>query len=323
LRQNTFHVSVIIPAYNAAAFLKRAVESALQHSEVAEIILIEDGSKDTTWQVCQRLQKQHAIVKLFQHPKAQNKGVGASRNLGINNATKEFVAFLDADDYYTSIRFEKEKEIIKKHPEADGVYGAIGVEYLDLVGAKTWEEKGLDEETLTTVNKPIPSEHLFAFLSSVNNPHDYKGYFSIDGLTLKRSALLALKIRFNPSLRLHQDTVFIWQVSYYLKLVTGEFEKPIAIRGVHSDNRFIHATKMHDSRSKQYKVLRDWSFKENLPEKVKKRFQKKFFEHSMRSKNSGQLFFFYIYLLFTDYPTRSDFRKKQMKLVWKLWKNKV
>ena len=312
-------VSVIIPAYNAEAFLERAVQSALQHPEVKELILVEDGSKDNTLQVCKNLTKTSSIIKVFQHPKAQNKGAGASRNLGINNATKEFVAFLDADDYYTRIRFQKEKEVFKKYPEADGVYGAIGVDYIDKEGAKTWEERGLNQESLTTVNKSIEPNHLFEFLISVNNPEKYNGYFHLDAFTLKREALQASNIQFVPSLLLHQDTVFIWQISYKLKLYTGEFENAIAMRGVHANNRFIHATKIHNSRSKQYKVLRNWSVRENLKQKVVKRFQKKFFEHTIRSKNKLQLPFFYIYLLFSDTLTRRDFGKKQLKVIWKLW----
>jgi len=240
-------VSVIIPAYKAAAFLERAVESALQLPEVKEILLVEDGSLDETLGVCQRLSQKHTVVKLFQHPNGKNKGAGTSRNLGIANATQAFIAFLDADDYYTEIRFKKEKEIFKNNPDADGVYGAIGVSYLDKKGAEAWEDKGLNEGSLTTVNKIVAPEHLFDFLIGTANPKAYRGYYSIDGLTLKRKSLLDSKILFHTSLRLHQDTVFLWKTAYALKLYTGEFENPIAMRGVHADNRFIHASRLHVS----------------------------------------------------------------------------
>lgn len=313
--QQHFSVSVIIPAFNASAFLERAVQSVLQYPEVKEILLIEDGSTDDTIQVCKKLSLQHNIIKIFQHPKGQNKGAGASRNLGIANTTQEFISFLDADDYYTEIRFKKEREIFKSNPNADGVYGAIGVEYLDAVGAKAWKAKGLDQETLTTVNKPINPNHLFEYLIGINNPDAYDGYFSIDSLTLRRKSLLNSKIEFNNSLRLHQDTVFIWQAAYSLKLYTGEFTNPIAIRGVHSENRFIHKSKLHISRSKQYKAIRDWSINENLDKSVVNLFQKKYFRNYIKTKKKYSIFQ-YCKLLLRDIETRKRFGKSQLKFVF-------
>lgn len=310
-------VSVIIPAYNAAPFLIRAVESALQHLEVKEVILVEDGSKDNTLEVCQRLSEQHTAVKLLRHHKGQNKGAGASRNLGINNATQEFIAFLDADDYFTKIRFQKEKEVFKNYPDADGVYGAIGVEYLDTVGAKAWEAKGLDQKSLTTVNKRIDPDHLFEFIIGINNRENYNGYFSIDGLTIKRKSLLEAKVLFDHSLRLHQDTVFLWQASYYLKLYTGEFENAVAIRGVHDNNRFIHENKLDKSRSAQYLVIRDWAIQQKLDEKIINRFHQKFFKHYITSKSKLEKPFSYLKLLVIDNGTRNNFSKKQLKFIWK------
>ena len=309
-------VSVIIPVYNAATFLERAVNSALQHPEVKELLLIEDGSNDNSLAICKELAAKHKFIKVLQHPKGENRGAGASRNLGITNASEDYIAFLDADDYYTEIRFQKEKEIFSEQPEADGVYGAIGVEYLDKTGAEAWEAKGFDEESLTTVNKPIDPNHLFEYLIGLNNPEGYKGYFSIDGLTLRRESLLDAKVLFDSSLRLHQDTVFMWQLSYCLKLFTGEFQKPIANRGVHSQNRFIHEKELHKSRSKQYKALRDWSIEEKLDKKIITRFHQKYFTHFIASKKKIQVPFSYLILLSSDSYTRNSFGKKQLKFIW-------
>jgi glycosyltransferase involved in cell wall biosynthesis len=59
----------------------------------------------------------------------RNHGAGATRNLGIEKASQNFIAFLDADDYYLPNRFDAEKELFK-NSEIDGIFGAIGVEYL-------------------------------------------------------------------------------------------------------------------------------------------------------------------------------------------------
>lgn len=311
------NVSVIIPVYNAVDLVEKAITSALNHKEVSEVILIEDGGTDGSYEKCKSLVAQNSKVKLFQHANGANKGAGASRNLGILNASEEYISFLDADDYYTAIRFGYEKKIFQNNPNCDGVYGAIGVEYLDSSGADAWESIGNNEESLTTVSKPIPSEHLFEYIVGVKNENNYKGYFSIDGLTIKREALLDSKILFTESLRLHQDTVFIWQLAYKLRLFTGEFKKPIAIRGVHANNRFIHTKNLNKSRSKQYMVLRDWANKEKLKKEMIESFQKRFFKNYMYSKHRWLRIVYYVYLFITDSFVRKFFGKKQLKIVWK------
>lgn len=121
-------ISVIIPVYNAENFVSHAVESALQFDEVYEVILIEDQSPDNALQICRQLSENHERVKLYQHPDKGNHGAGPSRNLGMKKATGDFLAFLDADDYFLPNRFAAEKELFK-NSEVEGVYGALGVHY--------------------------------------------------------------------------------------------------------------------------------------------------------------------------------------------------
>lgn len=314
------NVSVIIPVYNAVNFIEKAVNSALQHDEVKEIILVEDGGNDGALEKCKGLAANNFKIKLFQHEKGVNKGSGASRNLGIKKATQEYISFLDADDYFTTCRFDKEKQLFKTHQNNEGVYGAIGVEYLDKRGAAAWEAKGNSEESLTTVSKNIPHEHLFEFLIGVKNKGNYQGYFSLDGLTVKRDALIESKVLFDETLRLHQDTVFIWQLAYKLQLFSGELKKPIAIRGVHANNRFIHAKNLNESRSKCFLVLRNWAIDIKLNNVVIDKFHKIFFNNIMASKRKPFKILFYFYLLCTDRVTRANYSKKQlMNILKKTW----
>jgi len=270
------NISVIIPVFNAERFINKAVESAISHIEVKEVLLIEDGSNDNSFQICKALAAKNNRIFLYHHKNRKNKGAGASRNLGLLKATQKYVCFLDADDFMAENRFEKEKKIFSEYRDCDGVYGAIGVCYIDKTGAKAWEKKGNTIKSLTTVNKQIKPEHLFEFLISFNNPNEYKGYFSIDALTLKRESLLKNKIFFDESLRLHQDTVFIFQCAYYLNLYTGEYQIPIAFRGIHKNNRFIFHTNLKDSRSKQFKSLIKWSKNEGLKKEYKNFFIKQY-----------------------------------------------
>ena len=152
-------ISVITPVYNAEKFVTQAVESALQFDEVYEVILVEDQSPDNALQVCTALAEKYDRVKLFQHPDKGNHGAGASRNLGLEKATGDFIAFLDADDYYLPNRFDAEKKLFK-NPEVEGVYGAIGVHY--------YSEKAKNQfyslfgDRLTTVYKNHPPKDVFS-----------------------------------------------------------------------------------------------------------------------------------------------------------------
>ena len=87
------------------------MKSVLQLEDVKEILLIEDKSTDNSLEVCKKLENEFENVKLFQHPDKRNHGAGATRNLGLKMATADFVAFLDADDYYLPNRFDEEKKL--------------------------------------------------------------------------------------------------------------------------------------------------------------------------------------------------------------------
>ncbi|MBW3466590.1 glycosyltransferase family 2 protein [Arthrospiribacter ruber] len=91
-------VSVIIPVYQAVSFLERAVKSALIQENVEEIILVEDGSMDGSYELCQELQQKYSIVRLYTHEERSNKGQSASRNFALKHTSGQWIQFLDADD---------------------------------------------------------------------------------------------------------------------------------------------------------------------------------------------------------------------------------
>ena len=124
-----FEVSVVIPVYNAAAFVTQAVESALAQPEVREVVLVEDCSPDDSLAVCRQLAEKYPQVNLFQHPGGVNRGAGPSRNRGITKSTCPFIAFLDADDFYLPGRFAAARSVFERQADCDGVYDAVGMYY--------------------------------------------------------------------------------------------------------------------------------------------------------------------------------------------------
>lgn len=227
------NVSVIIPVYNAQNFLEQAVLSALKHKEVQEIILVEDGSTDQSLKVAQELQKKHKEIKLFQHPNGENRGAGASRNVGITHATLDYIAFLDADDVFTDLRFTAEKEYFT-HPKIEGVFGAIGVQFLSDKGKEQFQQK-FNKATLTTVNYPAEGKEVFKGL--MHEDSGFGLFFSLIGLTVRRDSLLKNNLWFNEGLKVHQDTDFIRRLSFYTYLKSGIIDQAVALRGVHDENR--------------------------------------------------------------------------------------
>lgn len=246
------NISVIIPVYNAALFVEKAVNSALQFDEVQEILLIEDKSSDNSLEVCRNLIEKNPKIKLFQHLDKGNHGAGATRNLGLEKATQEFIAFLDADDYYLPNRFDAEKELFKDK-KTEGVFGAIGVEFLSEKGKKEFEKKFKNSQ-LTTVNHPAEGKDVFYGLLGLDK--SFGSFFHLNGLTIRKSAIDKNQLKFNEQLRVHQDTDFIVKLSYHCYLKSGNIEEAIAIRGVHDDNRITKMKKFSSNFNNSQYLLR-------------------------------------------------------------------
>ncbi|WP_241269823.1 glycosyltransferase family 2 protein [Caballeronia sp. M1242] len=91
-------VSIVIPCFNAAATLVRALNSCLAQPEAAQIIVVDDGSEDTSLDIARSIALTDARVQLLQTP--ANGGAARARNLGAQYAAHPLLAFLDADDEY-------------------------------------------------------------------------------------------------------------------------------------------------------------------------------------------------------------------------------
>jgi len=110
-------VSVVIPTYNRAHLLSRAIHSALaQDFPELEVIVVDDGSTDETTQLVTQFEAVRAIR--FEH----NRGGAATRNAGIEAARGEFVAFLDSDDEWLPIKTRRQVDVMRGSPAIGAVY---------------------------------------------------------------------------------------------------------------------------------------------------------------------------------------------------------
>ncbi len=231
-------ISVIIPVYNASVYISEAVQSAVHLTDVGEVLLIEDGSKDNSLAVCKQLVEIHHKVKLFIHPDNKNLGASESRNLGIKNATYNLIAFLDADDVYCKNRFTLAIKKIKSQIDIDGVYCAVG--YLDEPNGKVF-----------TLRKKLHPKMLFHYL--IRGTY---GHFHTNGILLKKT-IFEKAGYFNTDLTLHQDSELWLRLAFCGNLVGGELTHPMALIRRHAGNR-IWIGQSTESKLKSYYATLNW-----------------------------------------------------------------
>jgi glycosyltransferase involved in cell wall biosynthesis len=244
MNKNSFKVSVILPVYNADNYVKEAVLSAVHLSEVGEIILIEDGSKDDSLAVCEELSRAYQKVSLYVHENNQNKGASESRNLGILKSQFEYISFLDADDIYCENRFEKEKNIFLSNPKVEGVYSAVG--YINEPFGKVF-----------TLKKIIKPRELFHYLLRGSY-----GHFHTNGITVKKDVFKEIGY-FNPELILHQDSEMWLKMAFSKYLIGGELKTAVALIRRHEGNR-IWVGQNDKTRLLVYQSFYNWVIKKNI-----------------------------------------------------------
>jgi glycosyltransferase involved in cell wall biosynthesis len=225
-------VSVIIPVYNVKESLPQAIKSSLDQPEVAEVLLIDDGSTDMSLQVAVMYAQNHPDrIRVFQHPDQKNHGAGATRNLGLRQARSPFIAFLDADDIYLRGRFIATEQLFKIHSDADGIY-----ETVETIST----QHDTPDIDLTSVGpqfaKIEPGDPALLFSKLVRSK---SGYIHLNGLVLKREALHD-SLLFDPDLIQSQDTDFVLRWASRRKLYGGNPDRVVALRRIHDHNRVFN-----------------------------------------------------------------------------------
>lgn len=115
-------VSIVVPVYNAEKTVQRTVESLVYEEERnIEIILVEDCSKDKSWEVCQNLSKRYPNVYCYQNKK--NSGVSYTRNHGLEVAGGEYILFVDSDDWVSGKYAEKLLSAAQQNPNSFVISG--------------------------------------------------------------------------------------------------------------------------------------------------------------------------------------------------------
>jgi len=193
-------ISVVIPAYNLAGFIEKALESVCSQTSLPdEILVVDDGSADATPTIVERFagSRPPGFIRLLRQ---ERKGPGAARNHGIQEAKGNWVSFLDGDDVWLADKISKVREAIAVQPDA-------------VIVAHDEYEVGLDGHEIL---KPL---HAYYHSELKLFPQLFRRcFFSTSCITANRSALLAVG-GFDTSLPSAQDFELWLKLAHYEKLV--------------------------------------------------------------------------------------------------------
>ena len=192
-------VSIVVPVYNAAAYLKDCIESVLNQTDSDwELLLVNDGSLDDSRLICERYAERFEQILVFNQA---NKGVSCARNLGIGKARGEFLCFLDADDWIEPDYLKRLKFILQ---DAD----------MAVCGVDQYDEPPLTTEVISLENmKRHPS--IYARNGYIN--------YSVNRL-YRMSIIQHYTLRMPEAMRRAEDACFVMDYLQHCNkiAVTGE-----------------------------------------------------------------------------------------------------
>lgn len=224
-------VSIIIPAYNVDNYLEECVNSLLcQTYTNYEIVIIDDGSTDNTYDVGKRLTVESAKVKLFHQ---ENQGVSIARNIGMQKANGEFFIFVDADDIAAPQYIETLVACARKS---------------DMGMAGFTSERG---EIATKVSMNTVDIRASDMMESILCGTNYDGY--LWNKIFQRKIIENNNLRFQKNIVVWEDLLFVLQYLKNCDKVTISDEKLYYYR--YREGSAVNNTRLDKYRSK-YEVMK-------------------------------------------------------------------
>lgn len=185
-------VSIIIPVYNGSEFIERAIASIKGQSfKDYEIIIIDDGSTDNSYELAKHLTRDiNNSTVLYK----ANEGVSTARNKGIELALGKYIAFLDVDDMWDSLKLEKQISKLENNNH---------------IGLVCTAQKHInDNKYVGKFAKDICCNFSSILINKGN-------FITTSSVILRRSLIEQFRLRFNPNLRVGEDYLFWILLSQY------------------------------------------------------------------------------------------------------------
>lgn len=230
-------VSIIIPVYNTEEYLEKCLDSAINQTfKDIEIIIINDGSIDNSYEICQKYKRIDPRIRLFTQ---ENRGQGFARNFGIMQSKSDFIYFLDSDDYieYNTIEQLYNEAIENK---SDIVIGG-------------WEKVNEVSNQVIKIN-PIIDIDLLNSKNKVSYIFSFQFTYVACGILINKEIFLD-NFLFFPNY-FHEDLYLMPKILYFAKKIS------------YIDNKFYKWLERKDSTSNSFNlehaisigsILVDWS----------------------------------------------------------------
>ena len=196
-------ISIIIPVYNAEKYISRCIESVLAQTFTDwELILVDDGSKDSSLSICESFANTNSRIKIISQ---KNSGPSAARNKGLEIAKGEYICFIDADDWF-------DKELLKAYTDA------LTITKWDII-FQSFIRETIDGNELSTVFSTSMDTDAYTkeeIICKLYKEHVYGWSWC---KMFRRYIIEKYKIRFDESLNLWEDELFTSQFLKYASSV--------------------------------------------------------------------------------------------------------
>lgn len=241
-------ISIIVPVYNAEKYLRKCVESILiQTYDKLEIILIDDGSKDSSPEICDLFLKKDSRVKVIHK---ENGGVSSARNEGLRVATGKYIGFVDGDDWIEIDYFQKLYDAIVKYDTDISICGYVSETSNEIISKSTTLKKANVYNNLESIEA--------MFDGSIFMGHLWNKLYKVE---------LLRKLSFNNNIHMYEDLLFNVQVMVNVKNIV--FIPSFGYHYIrHEESACNKINTKYSSIIRAYSIIRD-NILEELPDALK------------------------------------------------------
>lgn len=213
---NNPFISIIVPCYNAATYVSETIESVLgQDFNNWELLLINDGSKDSTLDILKSYEVKDSRIKVYDVP---NGGVSKARNYGLEIANGDWVMFIDSDDWFEDKAFSTICGYMTNNPQCD----VFGFNHLYNSENKQWKRGEFMPSILKRNGKEVEwfmLDTMFPYYDSKINHVSVGAIRGAWGKIFRKSLIAEHKIRFTENLNISEDAIFCLDVFHHAKEV--------------------------------------------------------------------------------------------------------
>ncbi len=193
-KESSKAVSIVMPCYNAAAYIEESIKSVISNSFFlsCELIIVNDGSVDESMNIINKYTNAYENIISISIP---NSGVSVARNIGLKSASSKYIAFIDADDLYSEVMLQS-------------LYQNMEVKQLDVCFG-LWTDKKEKLCIKTRLSKTITKTEALNYLLYVNKP------VGLWTAMYRRDLLINYDILFPENIKYGEDLLFLWNSLIY------------------------------------------------------------------------------------------------------------